>query len=329
MSSSPRMAWLVQWSWIVAGVLLANIALPWGHAQESEQVRGSPGEQKRVASRDERTVQVEFTDGGKLQLVLEFDQLQIESPYGMLQIPVEEIRELEFATRLPPGVRKKIDDAIFALGSVDFATREAAQNDLLKLREKAFPVLVVATKHADLEIAQRAQELVVKLRDSMPADKLVVRDYGVVTTAHSKISGKIPDETFSVGTAQFGHQQMKLSDVLVLRSAKSAPPIEEVANVEPDPGTLNGVRSEIGKTFAYRVTGRGDSFIWGTGIYTSDSTLAMAAVHAGVLKLGETGVVRVTIVPPPPVFAGSTQNGISSSPYGPFSGAYQIVVRRK
>lgn len=329
MSSSPRMAGLMQWSWIVAGVLLASVALPWAQAQEAAQERGSPGERKRAASQESRTVQAEFTDGGKLQLVLEFDQLQIESPYGMLQIPVEEIRELEFATRLPPDIRKKIDEAIFSLGSVDFATREAAQNDLLKLREKAFPALVVATKHADLEIAQRAQELVVKLRDALPADKLVVREYDVVTTAHSKIAGKIPDETFSVDTAQFGLQQMKLSDVLVMRSAKSAPPIEDVANVETDPGTLNGVRSEVGKSFAYRVTGRGDSFIWGTGIYTSDSTLAMAAVHAGVLKLGETGVVRVTIVPPPPVFAGSTQHGITSSPYGPYSGAYQIVVPRK
>ncbi len=327
--SSPRLALVMQWSWVVVGVLLASFVLPWVQAQEAGQDQVSPGDRKHAASQESRTMQVEFADGGKLQLVLEFDQLKIESPYGMLQIPVEEIRELEFATRMPPSVSKKIDEAIFALGSVDFATREAAHNELVKLREKAFPALVLATKHADLEIAQRAQEMVVKLRGSLPADKLVVRDYDVVTTGHSKISGKIHDAAFSVDTAQFGLQQMKLSDVLVMRSAKSAPAIEDVASVEPDPGTLNGVRSEVGKTFAYRVTGRGDSFIWGTGIYTSDSTLAMAAVHAGVLKMGETGVVRVTIVAPPPIFAGSTQHGISSSPYGPFSGAYQIVVPRK
>ncbi len=329
MSSSPRLGWGIQWFWIVAGVVLAGATLPWVQAQEAEQDRVSPGERKRAASQEERTVQVEFTDGGKLQLVLEFDQLKLESPYGMLHIPVEEICELEFATRLPRGISKKIDEAIFGLGSVDFATRESAQNELLKLGEKAYPALVLATKHADLEVAQRAQELVVKLRDSLPADKLVVRDNDVVTTAHSKIAGKIHDETLSVDTAQFGLQQMKLSDVLVMRSTRSSPAIEAVANVEPDPGSLSGVRAEVGKTFAYRVTGRAEGFIWGTGVYTTDSMLAVAAVHAGAIKVGETGVVRVTIVAPPPIFAGSTQHGISSSPYGPYAGAYQVVVPKK
>jgi len=32
--------------------------------------------------------------------------------------------------------------------------------------------------------------------------------------------------------------------------------------------------------------------LWGSDIYTLDSTLGMAAVHAGVVKAGQTGVVK-------------------------------------
>ena len=37
----------------------------------------------------------------------------------------------------------------------------------------------------------------------------------------------------------------------------------------------------IGKTYIFRVTGVGQGLLWGTGVYTLDSTLAVAAVHAG------------------------------------------------
>jgi hypothetical protein len=65
--------------------------------------------------------------------------------------------------------------------------------------------------------------------------------------------------------------------------------------------------------------------VWGTDVYTSDSRLAIAAVHAGVLKEGETGVVRVMLMDPPPAFAGSSRHGITTSAYGQYQGAYQFV----
>ena len=65
--------------------------------------------------------------------------------------------------------------------------------------------------------------------------------------------------------------------------------------------------------------------IWGTDVYTTDSKLAMAAVHAGVVKPGETGVVRLKILASPPSYAGSFRNGVRTSPYGVFGGAYQIL----
>jgi Ca2+-binding EF-hand superfamily protein len=94
---------------------------------------------------------------------------------------------------------------------------------------------------------------------------------------------------------------------------------------EPDPGSLVGYQGQIGKVFKFRVTGEAGGGIWGTGVYTADSRLATAAVHAGALKAGQTGTVRVRIVAPPPAFEGSTANGVTSGGFGQFPGAYRVL----
>ena len=60
------------------------------------------------------------------------------------------------------------------------------------------------------------------------------------------------------------------------------------------------------------MTGNNLGTIWGTDVYTTDSNLGTACVHAGLLKVGEAGTVKVTIVEPVPIFQASTRNGITS-----------------
>src|SRR5262249_23617549 len=155
-----------------------------------------------------------------------------------------------------------------------------------------------------------AEEVLDKLREAIPPGRLIRPANDVVQTADCKITGRIVAETFKVRTYQFGDQQLPLGDLSALHSLASG----EVDGVGlPDPGNLTGYHDKIGKTFLFKVTGSGTGSLWGTGVYTSDSLLAAAAVHAGVLKPGQTGLVKVTIVAPPPTFAGSTQNGIRST----------------
>ena len=48
------------------------------------------------------------------------------------------------------------------------------------------------------------------------------------------------------------------------------------------------------------------------------------SVAASMARLKAT-TASLLIVAPPPTFAGSTQNGVTSSGYGPFQGAFKIV----
>jgi hypothetical protein len=81
-------------------------------------------------------------------------------------------------------------------------------------------------------------------------------------------------------------------------------------------------------SFTIEVVGSSSGQVWGTGTYTDDSSIGAAAVHAGVLKPGERGLVRVTLVPGQAKYAGSLQNGIESSEYAAWPGSFRVERAR-
>jgi hypothetical protein len=91
-----------------------------------------------------------------------------------------------------------------------------------------------------------------------------------------------------------------------------------------DPGSMSSFRNRIGKSFHFRVTGSTNGSVYGTDIYTADSTLAAAAVHAGVLRNGQTGIVKVTMMPGQQSYAGLNRHGVSSNGYSAYSSSYRV-----
>jgi len=81
----------------------------------------------------------------------------------------------------------------------------------------------------------------------------------------------------------------------------------------------------IGATYYFRVTGEATGSLWGTDIYTGDSALGAAAVHAGLVKAGETAVVKVTVEQPLGRYQGSLQNGVTSHDFGHYGTAYRLA----
>lgn len=85
--------------------------------------------------------------------------------------------------------------------------------------------------------------------------------------------------------------------------------------------------SHIGKIYSTFITGSSSGGgVWGSGIYTIDSSLSVAAVHAGRLTAGQQGTVYLKLVTSLPNYTASTANGVTTSSYGPYgSAAYQFV----
>jgi hypothetical protein len=274
---------------------------------------------------DAVVVEALFRDDSRLKLVLRDERIEMVTPYGKLLIPAADIRQIDFGFHVDAEAIKRVDAAIGNLGSTDFKEREAASTALLELAEKAYPALLQAAKHKDMEVARRAEDLLTKIRDKVGSELVDRPTTDVVLTPDCKLTGRIATDVFKVKTFQFGDQQVQLGD---LRTMRSLGFVGDVAAL-PDPGSLMKYQEQIGKSFVFKVTGRVDGSVWGAGVYTPDSSLATAAVHAGAVKNGQTGSVKVMIVPGPANYGGSTQNGVTSQPWnGGFTGAFQIMLDR-
>ncbi|OAI46172.1 hypothetical protein AYO44_11800 [Planctomycetaceae bacterium SCGC AG-212-F19] len=90
------------------------------------------------------------------------------------------------------------------------------------------------------------------------------------------------------------------------------------------PQTMQGLCDRPDETFYFRVQGENNGPVWGTDVYTGDSALAAAALHAGAVELGENAVVRVTVVAPLRAYSGSIRHGVTSSSFGPYATAYRV-----
>ncbi len=62
--------------------------------------------------------------------------------------------------------------------------------------------------------------------------------------------------------------------------------------------------------------------LWGTDVYTDDSPVCTAAVHAGALKPGAPGAVTVVVGGAVATFKGTTRNGVTSREYRGHPGSY-------
>lgn len=81
---------------------------------------------------------------------------------------------------------------------------------------------------------------------------------------------------------------------------------------------------ELGVSLLVRCpAGCAEGVVWGTDIYTDDSAICTAAIHAGLIPV-EGGSVRVTLTGAREIFIGSQRNGITTQAYGPWGGSYTL-----
>jgi hypothetical protein len=61
-------------------------------------------------------------------------------------------------------------------------------------------------------------------------------------------------------------------------------------------------------------------------MYTDDSSIATAAVHAGLITVRDGGVVTIEIRQGAGEYEGSVSNGITSKTWGPFPGSFVFIT---
>ena len=101
---------------------------------------------------------------------------------------------------------------------------------------------------------------------------------------------------------------------------------QNTSTAQNAPNNMKNYRGKNGTVYTFKVTGRKSGNVWGgnNNIYTDDSDIATAAVHAGVVKVGQTATIKVKVMAGQSSYTGSTRNGITSSNWGKYDGSYYI-----
>ncbi len=90
--------------------------------------------------------------------------------------------------------------------------------------------------------------------------------------------------------------------------------------------TATAFRGRNGSRFVYTCPRYGiPGGIWGTDVYTDDSSVCTAAVHTGRITLAGGGTVTIEIRPGQSSYTGSTRNRITTSSYPAWGGSYVVV----
>jgi len=91
--------------------------------------------------------------------------------------------------------------------------------------------------------------------------------------------------------------------------------------------SFNGtqLQGDVGSVFQVACPANCESSggLWGTDVYTADSGLCRAGIHAGLISPAG-GMMMVRLEPGHPAYRGSTRNGVQSSDYGNYGKSYVL-----
>jgi hypothetical protein len=171
---------------------------------------------------------------------------------------------------------------------------------------------------------------------------------GAITSAGGVVVVQtLPGRPAYRGSARYGIQSGDYGNygssyaVLNGRPGIPAPPTQPGAPMPPDPPTgyqaagpvieagcsynANQIQDSIGAKHVVSCPSGCDAVggLWGTDVYTADSAICKAAIHAGLLT-SQGGLVAVTLDPGRPAYRGTARYGLQSADYGAYGKSYHL-----
>ena len=180
-------------------------------------------------------------------------------------------------------------------------------------------------------VRRNSEQALAGIRDIAEREIAAIRlrlngeEAAVQRDASRELSPLLRDLFARLKALQANYAQTGMIDEALAIRARLRTLRSDLFGVRSDPGSMSDFSSsDVGKSFLFELVGTNEGNVWGTDSYTGDSRVAVAAVHSGSLRVGERGLVRVTIVDGSErVFDGSERHGIRSMDYGNYSIAFQ------
>ena len=160
-----------------------------------------------------RLAEIRFADGSVVRMSLLQETLEVQTKYGKLLVPTNDIRRVEMGLHMPDGMEQTIETSIRMLSSEAFKQREEASRELTQAGHWAFPALQRATQSSELETSKRATSLIARISERSPPETLKIKIDDVVQTREFPIVGRITSPTIKAYSPLFGEQSLKLCDL--------------------------------------------------------------------------------------------------------------------
>jgi len=112
-----------------------------------------------------------------------------------------------------------------------------------------------------------------------------------------------------------------------IEKAKPTPNDEDSEDITPIgwDTAANGFKNDEGQIYKFRCPEQGvEHTIWGSDVYTLDSSICTAAVHAGLFSLANGGIVTVEFRPGRLTYGSTVRNGIKSKTFGEYPNSFVV-----
>jgi hypothetical protein len=205
---------------------------------------GSPclqAEEATTGPKDPEVIRLHLMDGSTIAGKLSVKELEVETKFGKLQIPITSIYSFTPGLGSHPELSGKVAKLIENLGGADYDQRESAQKELKQMGESIRPELQKWVADADKERRERIRALLEELDSQLhdgdgeegdqPGGKWLVSEDVIETTEFITV-GKIMTSEFAV-SSKYGPLKIKLSDIRRgERSAEKPEVIEKSLTVD-------------------------------------------------------------------------------------------------
>jgi hypothetical protein len=281
-SRSPRAPWEVvssrTSSFPIALVFLALIEGPvyLAAAEEPAAVPARDGPSPDAKADDAKSAPIFYLrDNSKIAGMPKLEALEVETQYGTLKIPRDQLVRIRLARRIDTALREKISQLIVDLGHDDYDKRDTATKALGEIGAPALDFLRKAAKSANEEVKNRASILIGQIdekasskgsegEDSLPE---ISGSEDEVSTARMTVRGSIRSEEFVI-ESRYGDLRVRLADltgIVFRRSAAAAARIDVPAQNQP-PGNWFDTKIDVDKAERLKIEATGQVSVRNYGL---------------------------------------------------------------
>jgi len=261
-----------------------------------------------AASKAKRQAPVlHLRDKSRISGTPKFEGVTVETQYGTLTVPRDQLVRIRFVRRIPTELRDKIQQLINDLGDADFDKRDAATSSLREIGAPALDLLRKAAKSTNEEVKNRAGVLVSEISEKQSStqsseDDLVPQLGGSddeVVTAKMTVKGHVQLDEVLV-ESNYGELKVSVGDLTAI-TFRSAGPSAMKVNVtmqHQPPSNWLDTKLDLEKGQKVKIDASGQTNVRNYGIvsgpegnrdYSSSGALGNFPPLALVGKIGKRG----------------------------------------